>query len=70
MTTEEELIAKYYKKSNLMDDFVTATDIMTSLGSLNLRLNKINIGRALSGFNYQKVKHPKKQVYGYLAKKH
>ncbi|MBE7645383.1 virulence-associated E family protein [Tenacibaculum dicentrarchi] len=70
LTTEEELIAKYYKKSNLMDDFVTATDIMTSLGSLNLRLNKINIGRALSGFNYQKVKHPKKQVYGYLAKKH
>lgn len=68
LTTEQELIVKYYEKSNDINDFVTATDVMTSLSSLNLRLNKINIGRALSGFNFQRVKHPKNQIYGYLAK--
>jgi predicted P-loop ATPase len=68
LTTEQELIAKYYSKSDDIDDFVTATDVLTSLNSLNLRLNKVNIGRALSGFNFQRIKHPKRQLYGYLAK--
>ncbi|MFK7811874.1 MAG: VapE domain-containing protein [Maribacter sp.] len=68
LTTEQELIAKYYEKSNDIEDFVTASDVLVALSSLNLRLNQINLGRALSGFNFQKVKHPKRQVYGYLAK--
>ena len=68
LTTEQELIAKYYTKSNNIKDFVTATDVLTSLNSLNLRLNKVNIGKALAGFNFQRVKHPKRQLYGYLAK--
>lgn len=68
LTTEQELVAKYYEKSNHMDDFVTAADIQIKLSCLNLRLNKINLGKALSGFNFQRVKHPKRQVYGYLAK--
>lgn len=68
LTTEQELIAKYYEKSNDLKDFVTASDVLVTLSCLNLRLNQINLGRALSGFNYQKVKHPKRQVYGYLAK--
>jgi len=68
LTTEQELIAKYYEKSNDIKDFVTASDVLIALSSLNLRLNKINMGRALSGFNFQRVKHPKDQIYGYLAK--
>lgn len=68
LTTEQELIAKYYEKSNDIEDFVTASDVLVALSPLNLRLNQINLGRALSGFNFQKVKHPKRQVYGYLAK--
>ncbi|MCK5443304.1 MAG: virulence-associated E family protein [Maribacter sp.] len=68
LTTEQELVAKYYEKSNDMKDFVTASDVLVSLNCLNLRLNQINIGRALSGFNFQRVKHPKRQVYGYLAR--
>lgn len=68
LTTEQELIAKYYEKSSDINDFVTASDVLVTLSCLNLRLNQINLGRALSGFNYQKVKHPKRQVYGYLAK--
>ncbi|MEN8185952.1 MAG: VapE domain-containing protein [Bacteroidota bacterium] len=68
LTTEQELIAKYYEKSDNMDDFVTATDVMISLSSLNVRLNQINIGKALSSLNFQRVKHSERQVYGYLAK--
>ncbi|MCT4646923.1 MAG: virulence-associated E family protein [Carboxylicivirga sp.] len=68
LSTEQELIARYYEKSQDMDDFVTASDVEIALGFLNLRLNHINIGKALSGFNFQRVKHPKRQVWGYLAK--
>ncbi len=68
LTTEQELVAKYYEKSNDLKDFVTASDVLVTLSCLNLRLNQINLGRALSGFNFQKVKHPKRQVYGYLAR--
>lgn len=69
LTTEQELVAKYYEKSNDMNDFVTASDVLVSLNCLNLRLNQVNIGRALAGFNFQRLKHPKRQVYGYLARK-
>tara|TARA_R100001369_G_scaffold91837_1_gene134402 strand:- start:9063 stop:9461 length:399 start_codon:yes stop_codon:yes gene_type:complete len=68
LTTEEELISKYYKKSNDMNDFVTASDVLVKLNGLNVRLSQVNLGRALSGFNFQRVKHPERQVYGYLAK--
>ena len=69
MTTEQELIAKYYEKSTHEKDFVTATDIMVSLNCLNIRMSQINLGRALSGFGFQKIKHPKRRIYGYLAKR-
>lgn len=68
LSTEQELIARYYEKSQDMDDFVTASDVEIALGFVNLRLNHINIGKALSGFNFQRIKHPKRQVWGYLAK--
>lgn len=68
LTVEQELIAKYYSKSEDKNDFVTASDVMTSLSSLNLKLSQINIGKAFTGFNYQRVKNSKRQVYGYLAK--
>ena len=68
LTTEEELVSKYFEKSDDLKDFVTASDVLVQLSCLNLRLNQINLGRALSGFNFQRVKHPKRQVYGYLAR--
>ncbi len=68
LTSEQELIAKYYEKSTDMKDFKTASDVLVTTSRLNIRLNHINIGRALAGFGFQKVKHPKRQVYGYLAK--
>ncbi|WP_047420277.1 VapE domain-containing protein [Cellulophaga sp. Hel_I_12] len=68
LTSEQEVIAKFYEKSKDMKDFKTASDVMVATSGLNLRLNHINIGRALAGFDFQKVKHPTRQVYGYLAK--
>jgi len=68
LTSEQEVIAKFYEKSSDMKDFKTASDVMVATSDLNLRLNHINIGRALAGFDFQKVKHPTRQVYGYLAK--
>ena len=68
LTIEQELISKYYTKSTDKNDFVTAGDVMTTLSTLNLRLNKVNIGKAFAGFNFQRVKDSKRQVYGYLAK--
>ncbi|WP_261375098.1 virulence-associated E family protein [Maribacter sp. MAR_2009_72] len=68
LTTEEELVSKYFEKSDDIDDFVTASDVLVKLSCLNLHLNQVNLGRALSGFNFQRIKHPKRQVYGYLAK--
>lgn len=68
LTTEQELIAKYYDRSNDLEDFVTASDVLIKLNSLNLKLNQINIGKAFSGFGFERVKHNSRQVYGYLAK--
>ena len=68
LTTEQELVAKYYEKSTDIEDFVTASDVMVVLSCLNVRLSQVNIGKAFSGFNFQRVKHSKRQVYGYLAK--
>jgi len=68
LTTEQELVAKYYEKSTDIEDFVTASDVMVALSCLNVRLNQVNIGKAFTGFNFQRVKHTKRQVYGYLAK--
>ena len=68
LSTEQELIARYYEKSQNMEDFVTASDVEITLAFLKLRLNHINIGKALSGFNFQRIKHPKRQVWGYLAR--
>lgn len=68
LSQEEEILTKYYYPGKEMTDFLTATEITNDLNSLNLSLSKINMGRALSAQNFPRVKHPKRQLYGYLAK--
>src|SRR5690606_291945 len=65
---EEELLCKYYMISEDPGDFITASDIVTQLSCINTRLNIYNMGRALRARNYQRIKDPKRQVYGYLTK--
>ncbi|STF08901.1 VapE domain-containing protein [Elizabethkingia anophelis] len=70
ISTEQEVLLKYFEKSDNTDDFLTATDIMLAMNeALSLRLNNIRIGKALTYLKYQRIKHPKLQIYGYLIKR-
>lgn len=68
LTIEQEIVIKYFEKSDNTIYFYTATEIMTKLIPIGLKLNREKIGKALSGFKFSRIKHPQKQVYGYLAK--
>lgn len=68
LTIEQEMVLKYFDKSDEIDYFNTPTDILTKLFPLGLKLSREKIGKALSGYRFKRIKHPKKQVYGYLAK--
>lgn len=68
LSQEEEILTKYYYPGKDMADFLTATEITNDLNALNLRLSQVNMGRALTAQNFPRVKHPKRQLYGYLAK--
>jgi len=67
LTKEQELIIQYYEKSNDIDHFKTSTSICLELKDFGIETNFINIGKALNGLNFERIKHPKLQVYGYLA---
>ncbi|MDV3834169.1 virulence-associated E family protein [Elizabethkingia anophelis] len=70
VSMEQELISAHFEKSENIEEFLTATDIMLSINNaLGLRLNNIKIGKALTSLKYQRIKHPKLQVYGYLIKR-
>ena len=66
LTLEQEMINKYYEPSDNLEDFMTATEVMIFLQNQIVRLNHLKIGRALSSFKFPRVKHPQRQIYGYL----
>ncbi len=68
LSIEEELITKYFEKSEEIKHFHTSSEILAKLACLNIRLNAIYIGKALNALNFNRVKHPQRQVYGFLAK--
>lgn len=68
LSQEEEILTKYFEQSDNIEDFLTATEVTGCLNTLNLNLNNINMGRALSSQNFKRIKDPKRQLYGYLAK--
>lgn len=67
-TVERELIPTYYQPSNDMQDFRTPTEIVEELRLLGHKLSNQRIGSALKRFGFCRVKNPKRDVYGYLAK--
>ena len=70
VSMEQELISAHFDKSEKMEEFLTATDIMLVMNNaLGLRLNNVKIGKALTSLKYQRIKHPKLQIYGYLIKR-
>lgn len=67
LTKEQETLAVYYKESDDLDYFKTATEISNDIQvNFGIRANTIQLGRALGGMKYKRIKHPKKKVYGYL----
>lgn len=67
-TTEAEYVLRFYEPSEDLEDFKTPTDIITQLSVMGQKLNSMRLGRSLKKYGFQRIKHPKRQVYGYLAK--
>lgn len=68
MTLEQEMINKFYEPSDNLEEFMTATEVMMDLSTQGIRLNHLKIGRALSSFKFPRIKHPQRQIYGYLIR--
>lgn len=70
MTMEQEIILAHFEKSNSNKDFLTATDIVLAMqNALNIKLNNIKVGRALTKLKFERIKHPTLQTYGYLIRR-
>jgi Predicted P-loop ATPase and inactivated derivatives len=70
VSLEQEIILNHFEKSKLQNEFLTPSDIMLAMNNaLGVRLNIIKIGKALTAMNYERIKHPKRQVYGYLIRR-
>lgn len=68
-TAESEYILRFYEQSEDVGDFRTPTDIVSELSVMGQKLNPMLLGRSLKKYGFVRVKHPKRQVYGYLARK-
>lgn len=70
LSTEQEMISKYFEHPTHHDsgEFMTATDVMVHLQPKGIRLNKVQIGKALIALGYDKVKNSERGVYGYYIK--
>ncbi|AZI66927.1 virulence-associated E family protein [Kaistella daneshvariae] len=68
MTLEQEMVNKFYEPSDNLEEFKTATEVMMDLSTQGIRLSHLKIGRALSSFKFPRVKHPQRQIYGYLVR--
>ena len=70
ITLEQEILISHFEKSENKNDFLTATEIMLAMSNaLGVRMNNVKIGKALTALNFERIKHSKKQVYGYLIKR-
>ncbi len=66
LSTEQELISKYYNISNeIKGTFATSTDILVRLSSLGIKLSSVQIGKALNALGFERIKHKTRQSYGY-----
>ena len=73
LSAERELIVKYLspgsKENN--DAFMTATDILLHLTQITenkVKINIINVGRALKLCGIERIKHGSDKIYGYYIK--
>jgi len=70
VSLEQEILISHFEKSENKNDFLTATEIMLAMSNaLGVRMNNVKFGKALTALNFERIKHSKKQVYGYLIKR-
>ena len=70
VSLEQEILISHFEKSENKNDFLTATEIMLAMSNaLGVRMNNVKIGKALTALKFERIKHSKKQVYGYLIKR-
>ena len=70
VSLEQEILISHFEKSENKNDFLTATEIMLAMSNaLGVRMNNVKIGKALTALSFERIKHPQKQVYGYLIKR-
>ncbi|WP_417886693.1 VapE domain-containing protein [Zunongwangia sp.] len=67
-TVESEFILRFYDITDDLDYFRTASDIETELAVMGKKLNRQRLGSSLKKYGFERVKHPKRQVYGYKAR--
>nr|AOE06010.1 virulance associated protein E, VirE [uncultured bacterium] len=68
LTPEEEIVTKYFVPGDDFSEFKTSTEVVISLNRLNTKLNTVSMGKALTSQGFPRVKHPQRQIYGYLIK--
>lgn len=70
VSLEQEIIINHFEKSDSLNEFLTPSEIMLAMSNaLGIRLNLVKIGKALTAMQYERVKHPKRQIYGYLIRR-
>ncbi len=70
ISIEEEVALEHFENGKSQSDFLTPSDIKLAMeNALGLKLNRVNIGKALTKLKYQRIKHPKRQVYGYVIRR-
>ena len=70
VSMEHEILLTHFEKSDSPEEFLTPTDIMLGMqNALGVRLNVSRIGRALTAMKFERIKHSKRQVYGYLIRR-
>ncbi|RNL56434.1 VapE domain-containing protein [Pedobacter jejuensis] len=68
LSIECEAVLKYYEQSEDIGDFRTSSEVVHELAFTGIRMTNMKIGSALKKYGYLRIKHPKRQVYGYLAR--
>ena len=66
---EQELIDKYYSKSNDKNDFKMTNEIVSEIILKYPRANEITIGKAIRALGFERVKDSKIKRWGYLMKR-
>jgi len=70
LSTEQEILSRYVQQSDsIAGEFITASDLLIYLAPLGIKLNPIQIGKALSSLGFERKMNSKTKTYGYYLTK-